>query len=90
MDPVTRVEVVESAFDKAFSKKQCLNCWAKVGVAPLRRKCLENKLVHQELEDAEDSMNKLMAELEFANDYNTYYLTISCRMVSMTMLCEFG
>ncbi len=34
-DPVTGFELTDCAFWAGFSKKACLNAWAKVGAAPL-------------------------------------------------------
>ncbi len=34
-DPVTGFELIDCAFKAAFSKKACLNAWAKLGAAPL-------------------------------------------------------
>ena len=58
----------DSAFETGFSVEACLNAWAKVGAAPLTRKCLSDKKVRRQLGDADDDTNVLMmASIQDAN-----------------------
>ena len=57
----------ESAFENAFSEEKCLAAWAKIGAAPITRKCLSNLKVRRQLGDAADGKNSLMAALNEAN-----------------------
>jgi hypothetical protein len=75
-DPVSQFVVSESAFEFGFSRDKNLNAWSKCGAAPLTRCCLENhSKVRREMGDDDDATNKMMQDIQTANDISTHFLT---------------
>ena len=75
-DPVSQFVVSESAFEFGFSREKNLNAWSKCGAAPLTRCCLENhSQVRREMGDDNDATNKMMQDIQTANDISTHFLT---------------
>jgi hypothetical protein len=67
--------VSESAFEFGFSREKNLNAWSKCGVAPLTKCCLENhSQVRREMGDDDDATNKMMQDIQTANDISTHFL----------------
>ncbi len=76
IDPVSQFVVSESAFEFGFSREKNLNAWSKCGAAPLTRCCLENhSQVRREMGDDDDATNKMMQDIQTANDISTHFLT---------------
>ena len=75
-DPVSQFVVSESAFEFGFSREKNLNAWGKCGAAPLTRCCLENhSQVRREMGYDKDATNKMMEDIQTANDISTHFLT---------------
>ena len=74
-DLVTGYEVPDCAFSKGFSREACLNAWAKVGAAPLTRKCLSDPKVNKTLGDGDDKFDEFLLSIQAANDLATHALT---------------
>ena len=79
-DPETDENCCENAFEYAFSKKRNLEAWAKVGAAPLTRKCLESKQVRHELEedggDENDPLAIVYKNMQSLNDMSVAWLNM--------------
>jgi len=73
IDQETNV-VVQSAFEKGFSREGCRNAWGKVGAAPLTRFCLTNKKVRKSLGDGSDNYQQMLLNIQDANDVATHAL----------------
>ena len=75
-DPVLQFVVSESAFEFGFSQEKNLNAWSKCGTEPLTRCFLENhNQVRREMGDDNDATNKMMQDIQTANDKSTHFLT---------------
>ena len=74
-DFVTGYELTDCAFTRGFSKIACLNAWAKVGAAPLTRKCLSDPKVSKTLGDGDGKFDEYLLSIQVANDLATYALT---------------
>ena len=72
-DPDTKL-VLPSAFDIGFGRKECLSAWAKVGAAPLTRKCLNDPKVSRAIGEGDDEYGVLLRSIQEANDYAVYAL----------------
>ena len=73
VDEDTKVEL-PSAFEIGFSRKRCIDSWAKIGAAPLTRKCLNEPQVRKSI-DIDDDYAVLVNSVQEANDYSVYALT---------------
>ena len=74
-DPVWKLDVSNSAFDFCFGQEENLNAWSKCGAAPLTRCCLENhSQVRREMGDNDDATNKMMQDIQTANEISTHFL----------------
>jgi hypothetical protein len=73
-NPETSFRSTECAFTHGFSKEACLNAWAKVGAAPLTRKCLSDPKVSRTLGDNDGGNNKYLLLIQSANDLATHAL----------------
>lgn len=73
-DPETDFTLTESAFEHGFSKAACLNAWAKVGAAPLTRKCLSDPKVSKTLGDGDSNFDEYLLSIQTANDLATHAL----------------
>lgn len=74
VDPETNV-VVASAFENGFSREACRHAWEKVGAAPLTKSCLTNKKVRKSLGDGNADYQRLLLNIQDANDVATHALT---------------
>ena len=74
-DPATGFEVEKGAFEAGFSPTACKNAWAKVGAAPLTRKCLDDPQVRKTLGEGSEEYNKLLISIQLSNDIATEELT---------------
>ena len=74
VDPETNI-IVESAFEKGFSREGCKHAWEKVSAAPLTRECLTNKKVRRSLGDGSTDYQQLILNIQDANDVATHALT---------------
>ncbi|KAL7465783.1 hypothetical protein ACHAXS_012907, partial [Conticribra weissflogii] len=54
---------------------QNLKSWAKVGAAPVTRKCLESNQVRREFGDGDGEHDQVMLHIQSQNDMCTYFLT---------------
>ena len=72
-DPDTKL-VLPSAFDKGFGRNECLSAWAKVGAAPLTRKCLKDPKVSRAIGECDDEYGVLLRSIQEANEYAVYAL----------------
>ena len=57
----------KNAFQKGFSKVQCLNAWDKIGAAQMTRACLSEKQVRQTFGDTDDETDLVMHKLNYSN-----------------------
>ncbi len=73
-DPETGFRVTECAFTHGFSKESCLKAWAKVGAAPLTRKCLSDPKVSRTLGDDDGGNDEYLLSIQTANDLATHAL----------------
>ena len=73
-DPETNFTLTECAFEHGFSKAACLNVWAKVGAAPLTRKCLSDPKVSKTLGDGDSNFDEYLLLIQTANDLATHAL----------------
>ncbi len=80
-DQETSLMLMECAFTHGFSKVACLNAWAKVGAAPLTRKCLLDPKVSQTLGDGNDGNDEYLLSIQTANDLAPHALDILGTMV---------
>ncbi len=74
-DPASGFHVADSAFDAGFNMDQNLKSWAKVGAAPVTRKCLESNQVCREFGDGDGEHDQVMLHIQSQNDMCTYFLT---------------
>jgi hypothetical protein len=74
-DLATGFELTDCAFLAGFSKKACLNAWAKVGAAPLTRQCLNDPKVSKSLGDGDDDFDEYLRSIQVANQLATHALT---------------
>ena len=65
---------IESAFEQGFSRVNCRRAWEKVGAAPLTRFCLSNKKVRRSLGDGSEDFQRLLLNIQDANDIDTHAL----------------
>ena len=65
---------IESAFEQGFSRVNCRRAWEKVGAAPLTRFCLSNKKVRRSLGDGSEDFQRLLLNIQDANDIATHAL----------------
>ena len=70
-DPETNFVVETSAFQSAFSREACRSVWAKVGAAPLTKKCLGDKLVRKSIGDVDDEYEQLITLIQEGNNLAT-------------------
>jgi hypothetical protein len=73
-DPETGFRLTKCAFTHGFSKEACLNAWAKVGAAPLTRKCLSDPKVSRTLGDNDGGNDEYLLAIQTANDLATHAL----------------
>jgi hypothetical protein len=74
-DPATGFKLTDCAFTAGFSKKACLNAWAKVGEAPLTCQCLSDPKVSKSLGNGEDDFDEYLHSIQVANDLAMHALT---------------
>jgi len=63
-----------SAFELGFSCQRCLESWAKIGAAPLMRKCLDEPQVRKSMDLSKDYAS-LVNSVQEANENAVYSLT---------------
>ena len=73
IDPDTGLEL-PLAFKLGFSPQRCLDSWAKIGAAPLTRKCLHDPQVRRSI-DLDKDYALLVNLVQEANKYAIYSLT---------------
>ena len=64
------------AFELGFSCQHCLDSWAKIGAAPLTRKCLDEPQVRKSM-NLNDDYAMFVNSVQEANEYAVYSLTES-------------
>ena len=52
-DPNTKL-ILPLAFEIGFGRNECLSAWAKIGAAPLTRKCLKDPKVSRAIGEGDD------------------------------------
>ena len=70
VDPDTGLEL-PSAFELGVSHQRCLDLWAKIGAAPLTRKCLDDPQVRRSI-DLDKNYMLLVNLIQEANEYAIY------------------
>ncbi len=73
VDPDTGLHL-DLAFEEGFSRKNCLELWAKIGAAPLTHKCLKDPQVRKSMDMDKDYVF-LVNSVQEANNYAVYVLT---------------
>ena len=72
-DPDTKL-ILPSAFEIGFERNECLSAWAKIGAAPLTRKCLNDPKVSRAIGEGDDEYGVLLRSIQEANEYAVYAL----------------